>query len=418
MRPGVLIPRAFLVEWRDVMEFWFNGLAERNRYRRIKQRGFVILCVAGIVSMFTVAADGGDIASTSQRLPSLKEIAPLTFAPEVPPPVTRRVPAVVEVRLNSSVETVEIKPGVQYKYWTFNGQVPGPFIRVRVGDTLEVHHTNADASGMPHNVDFHAVTGPGGGAPVTTVVRGEERVAWFKMLQPGLFIYHCAAPPVMDHIANGMYGLILVEPKKGLPKADKEFYVLQSEIYGRFQEAPAPAKPAETAHQEHTEDDFWAEEGTGEQGPAESGLLLYSHEDGLAEHPKYVFFNGRYNRLVGEGALQARVGDKVRIFFGNAGPNLIASFHVIGEIFDNVYREGDLVSPPAHSVQTTLVPAGGSAVVEFGMEVPGTFTLVDHAIFRVEKGAVGFLEAAGEKNYGIYASDQEAVLCPGCEIHP
>lgn len=116
--------------------------------------------------------------------------------------------------------------------------------------------------------------------------------------------------------------------------------------------------------------------------------------------------------------LKAKVGEKVRIFFGNAGPNLISSFHVIGEIFDNVYREGDLVSKPAHSVQTTLVPAGGLTVVEFGLEVPGNYTLVDHAIFRVEKGAVGFLEAAGDPNHSIYVSDQDTAVCPGCMVHP
>lgn len=356
-------------------------------------------------------------------LPTLKEKAQLTSAPQVPPPITRNKPAIVEVRLDSSVKTTEIKPGIQYKYWTFNGEMPGPFIRVRVGDVLEVHHTNSDTSGMPHNIDFHSVTGPGGGAPVTTVVKGEERIAWFRMLHPGLFIYHCAAPPVMDHIANGMYGLILVEPEDGLQEVDREFYVLQSEIYGRFNIDPASAM---AGHEHHTnaedapKDDFWEDESTGTstEEPKGSGLLVFSHEDGLIEHPMFVFFNGRYNRHTGEETLKAKVGERVRIFFGNAGPNLISSFHVIGEIFDNVYREADLVSPPAHSIQTTLVPAGGASVVEFGVEVPGTFTLVDHAIFRVEKGAVGFLEVEGEPNYGIYVSDQEAALCPGCMVHP
>jgi len=273
------------------------------------------------------------------KLPKIKENATLTFAPEVPPPIKRRKSAVVEVHLNSSIEKVEIKPGVFYNYWTFNGEVPGPFIRVRVGDTLEVHHTNSDPTGMPHNVDFHAVTGTGGGAPVTTVVQGEERIAWFKMLHPGLFIYHCAAPPVMDHIANGMYGLILVEPKKGLPKVDREYYVLQSEIYGRFAETKEENKDTS----ESGEDDFWGEETAADE--SESGLLLFSHQDGLDEHPKFVFFNGRYNRHIGKEALKAKTGERVRIFFGNIGPNLISSFHIIGEIFDDVYREADLVSP-------------------------------------------------------------------------
>lgn len=348
-----------------------------------------------------------------------REQAQLTFAPQVPSPIVRKHPAVVEVHLNSSREIMEIKKGMKYEYWTFDGHVPGPFIRVREGDVLEVHHTSSDASGMPHNVDLHAVTGPGGGAPVLTAVKGEEKVAWFKMLHPGLFIYHCAAPPVMDHIANGMYGLILVEPKKGLPKVDKEFYVLQSEFYTeKPAQALAPAVDHEhMAKEDQTkkDDDFWGAE-TGKEKEPE--LLKFSHQEGLNENPTFVVFNGKYNSLVGDGMLQAKTGERVRIFFGNAGPNLISSFHVIGEIFDNVYREADLVSPPGHSVQTTLVPAGGATVVEFGLEVPGNYTLVDHAIFRVEKGAVGFLHAEGEPRHDIYVSKDDAVICKGCMVHP
>ena len=374
-----------------------------------------------IVVVLTLIGYGGMVSSVyaagkkdAVRLPKIREQAVLTYAPEVPPPIQRQGPAVIEVHLNSSVRTEEIKPGLRYKYWTFNDHVPGPFIRGRVGDTLEVHHTNSDASGMPHNIDFHAVTGPGGGAPVTTVVRGEERVAWFKLLHPGLFIYHCAAPPVMDHIANGMYGLILVEPQKGLPKVDREFYVLQSEIYAKYPEIKKDA-PRDSEAQKKA-DDFWGE--TSSDAPSGPVLLEFSHQQGLEEHPLFVFFNGRFGALTGEGALKAKTGERVRIYFGNAGPNLISSFHVIGEIFDYVYREGDLISPPARSIQTTLVPAGGATLVEFDLEVPGDFTLVDHAIFRVEKGAVGFLKAEGEPNHNIYVSDQDKALCKGCLVHP
>ena len=371
---------------------------------------FLVLAIAGWVSPGIAAQKD---RPQGYKMPKLREKAVLTAAPEVPPPIKRSQPAIVEVNFESSVKKVEIKPGIFYEYWTFNGQVPGPFIRVRVGDMLEVHHTNSDASGMPHNIDFHAVTGPGGGAPVTTVVQGEKRTSWFRMLHPGLFIYHCAAPPVMDHIANGMYGLILVEPKGGLSKVDREFYVLQSEIYGRFAEKQ---QEKQTDSEAAGKKDIWEEETKGTK--EEAGLLQFSHEDGLAEHPKYVFFNGRYNRHVGEGALKAKTGERARIFFGNIGPNLISSFHVIGEIFDTVYREGDLVSPPARSIQTTLVPAGGATVVEFGVEVPGNYTLVDHAIFRIEKGAVGFLEVQGQPRHDIYVSDQDAAQCEGCLVHP
>ncbi len=340
------------------------------------------------VGVFCLVAAGAGLAFAKAKPQTLPvEEAGVTYAPNVPPPITRRSPAIVRVHLQGGMNVMEIKDGVKYSFWTFNDHAPGPFIRARQGDTLELHMTNNDASGMPHNVDFHAVTGPGGGATVSTVAQGEERVAWFKLLHPGLFIYHCAAPPVMDHIANGMYGLILVEPPKGLPKVDHEFYVFQSEFYTKD-----PVEGKDT--------------------------LEYSHDQGLLEHPRFVVFNGRVGSLTGEHMLQAKTGDRVRIYFGNGGPNLISSFHVIGEIFDNVYREADLISPPGHSIQTTLVPAGGATVVEFGVEVPGNYTLLDHAIFRVEQGAVGFLHVEGPPRHDIYVSDQDAKTCPGCLVHP
>ena len=364
---------------------------------------FLVFCFG--IQRFVDASSNGHLKKAFKR-----EKAILTYAPEVPPPISRKEPAIVEVYLHSGVKTREIKPGFLYKYWTINDDVPGPFIRARVGDTLEVHHTNSDESGMPHNIDFHAVTGPGGGAPVLTVVKGEERVAWFKLLYPGLFVYHCAAPPVMDHIANGMYGLILVEPANGLSKVDREFYVMQSEFYTKKLKEPEANNATE-----QKKNDFWGEEAGGEQ---QSKLLEFSHQEGLDEHPTFVVFNGKYGKHIGDGVLKANVGERVRIYFGNAGPNLISSFHVIGEIFDKVYREADLISPPARGIQTTLVPAGGATVVEFGLEVPGDFTLVDHAIFRVEKGAVGFLHVEGKPNHEIYVSDQDTTPCKGCLVHP
>ncbi len=378
---------------------------------------FLLLKEIRLPALFFICFFLFGMQAFAEKMP--REQAKLTFAPQVPPPITRKSPAIVEVHLNSNRDIMEIKQGMKYEFWTFEGHVPGPFIRVREGDILEVHHTSSDASGMPHNVDFHSVTGPGGGAPVLTAVKGEEKVAWFKMLHPGLFIYHCAAPPVMDHIANGMYGLILVEPKKGLPKVDREFYVLQSEFYTiRPPQAPEVAVDHEHMDKEAAakeKDDFWGEEAGEEKAPE---LLKFSHQEGLNEHPTFVLFNGKYNSLVGEGMLKAKTGEKVRIFFGNAGPNLISSFHVIGEIFDNVYRDADLISPPGHSVQTTLVPAGGATVVEFGLEVPGNYTLVDHAIFRIEKGAVGFLNAEGEPRHDIYLSKDDPTICKGCLVHP
>lgn len=302
------------------------------------------------------------------------ETAKLTFAPKVPPPVNRKKPATVKVALETNEVEGMLMPGLgentRYQFWTFNGRVPGPFIRAREGDTLELTLTNPKTSAMPHNIDLHAVTGPGGGAAVTLAAPGETKVARFKMLNSGLYVYHCAAPPVTDHIANGMYGLILVEPPGGLPPADREFYVMQSEFY--------------------TKEEFGHE-----------GLVTYSHDKALEEEPTYVVFNGRFGSLMEEGSLKAKVGEDVRVYFGNAGPNKISSFHVIGAIFDRVYREGG-VREADGGIQTTLVPAGGSAIVDFKLKVPGNYTLVDHAIFRLEKGAVGLLTAEGPEAPEIY----------------
>jgi nitrite reductase (NO-forming) len=300
--------------------------------------------------------------------------AVLTTAPNVPPPITRRGPAVVRVVLETkeTVGTLEEGLGVptQYRYWTFNGTVPGPFIRVRVGDTLWMTIKNPADSAMSHDIDLHAVSGPGGGAAVTLAKPGEMKSGRFKMLTPGLFLYHCAAPSVADHIANGMYGLILVEPENGLPKVDKEFYVMQSEFYTK------------------------EEAGT-------EGLLTYDPVKAAAETPTYVVFNGKRGALMEDGVLKAELGDKIRIYFGDAGPNKISSFHVIGAIFDRVYREGGFRTPD-RDIQTTLVPAGGATTVEFEPKAPGVYTLVDHAIFRVGKGAVGQLKVEGAARPDIF----------------
>lgn len=313
--------------------------------------------------------------------------AGMAFAPNVPPPIHRIWPERLKVCLDAQKVVAPVDGEKKYEFWTFNGHTPGPFIRARVGDVLEIHMTNSDPSGKPHNIDLHCVTGPGGGATSTTVMQGDHPMALFRLLYPGLYVYHCAAPPVMDHIANGMYGLILVEPAWGLPHVDHEYYVMQSEVYAQ----PSKADP---------------------------NLLEYSHALGLAETPTYMVFNGRTGSLIGDGALKAKTGDKVRIYFGNAGPNKMSAFHVIGTIFDRLYREGGLLSDPERGVQTTVVPPGGATVVDIKLPVPGTFTLVDHAIFRIEKGAVGFLQVAGKPRNDIYYADPNAKPCAGCKIHP
>lgn len=300
-------------------------------------------------------------------------IESMSFAPDVPPPVTRSTHDTVRVALDASVHDIALAQGVLYHAWTFNDHVPGPFIRARVGDILEVKVTNSDPTGMAHNVDFHAVTGPGGGADVTNVVPGKQRIGEFKLLHAGLFVYHCAAKPMTAHIANGMYGLILVQPENDLPQVAHEYYVMQSEFY-----TTTPGK--------------------------DSTYADYAPSNGLREDPQYVLFNGEYDALMGPRALRAEAGETVRIYFGNIGPNKISSLHLVGSVFDAVYREGDLVSPPARSVSVTLVPAGGTVVVDLTAEVPGTYTLLDHSMFRTEKGAMGQLVVSGRPRPDIYAS--------------
>jgi len=273
------------------------------------------------------------------------------------------------------LETVEVEgqlaDGATYTYWTFNGKVPGPFIRVRVGDHVEVHLKNSAGSMMAHSVDFHAVTGPGGGAVATQTKPGGETSFRFTALNPGLFVYHCATPSVAHHISNGMYGLILVEPEGGLPKVDHEFYVMQGEIY--------------------TQAAF------GQKGPQ-----AFDDQKLLDEHPEYYVLNGEVGSLTKEHPLNAKVGETVRIFFGVGGPNKISSFHVIGEIFDRVYDQASLNAPPLTDVQTTVVPAGGAVMVEFKLEVPGRYILVDHALSRMERGLAGFLMVDGPQAPEIY----------------
>ncbi|WP_107726743.1 copper-containing nitrite reductase [Neisseria weaveri] len=306
---------------------------------------------------------------TQGELPVVDAV--MTHAPEAPPPIDRDYPAKVVVKMEVVEKVMKMADGVDYKYWTFGGQVPGQMIRVREGDQVEVQFSNRADSTVPHNVDFHAVTGPGGGAEATFTAPGHTSTFSFKALQPGLYIYHCATAPVGMHIANGMYGLILVEPKEGLPKVDKEFYVVQGDFYTK-----------------------------GKYG--EPGLQPFDMEKAIKEQPDYVVFNGHVGAIAGDNALKAKVGETVRMFVGNGGPNLVSSFHVIGEIFDKVYVEGGKLIN--ENIQTTLIPAGGAAIVDFKLDVPGSFTLVDHSIFRAfNKGALGQLKVEGSENKEIYS---------------
>jgi nitrite reductase (NO-forming) len=319
--------------------------------------------------------------------------APAAFAQEAQPPavIIRSpvdLPAALAVRAPEMVrvdlETIELVgnlgDGTTYRYWTFGGKVPGPFVRVRVGDTVEVSLKNREDSWMSHNVDFHAVTGLHGGGHATIADPGMTSPGFtFKALNPGLYVYHCAIPMAAQHIANGMYGLILVEPEGGLPKVDHEFYVMQGELY--------------------TEEAF----GT-------KGELTESYEKLMNEQPEYYVFNGAAEALTGENALHASVGETVRIYFGVGGPNKTSSFHVIGEIFDKAYNLGSLTAEPLTNVQTISVPPGGAAAVEFKVEVPGEYVLVDHALSRVARGLIATLVVDGPEQPAIFKEGLEEKL--------
>lgn len=311
------------------------------------------------------ASDSQAAAETpSSELPVVDAI--MTHAPEVPPAIDRDHPAKVRVKMETVEKTMTMEDGVEYHYWTFNGDVPGQMIRVREGDTVEVEFSNNPSSTVPHNVDFHAATGPGGGAEATFTAPGHTSTFSFKALQAGLYIYHCAVAPVGMHIANGMYGLILVEPKEGLPKVDKEFYIVQGDFYTK-----------------------------GKKGA--QGLQPFDMDKAIAEQPEYVVFNGHVGSIAGDNALKAKTGETVRMYVGNGGPNLVSSFHVIGEIFDKVYVEGGKLIN--ENVQSTLIPAGGAAMIEFKVDVPGSYTVVDHSLFRAfNKGALGQLKVEGDEN--------------------
>ncbi|EMU0818360.1 nitrite reductase, copper-containing [Neisseria gonorrhoeae] len=343
---------------------------------------------AMIASLFALAACGGEQAAQAPaetpaasaeaassaaqataetpagELPVIDAVT--THAPEVPPAIDRDYPAKVRVKMETVEKTMKMDDGVEYRYWTFDGDVPGRMIRIREGDTVEVEFSNNPSSTVPHNVDFHAATGQGGGAAATFTAPGRTSTFSFKALQPGLYIYHCAVAPVGMHIANGMYGLILVEPKEGLPKVDKEFYIVQGDFYTK-----------------------------GKKGA--QGLQPFDMDKAVAEQPEYVVFNGHVGAIAGDNALKAKAGETVRMYVGNGGPNLVSSFHVIGEIFDKVYVEGGKLIN--ENVQSTIVPAGGSAIVEFKVDIPGSYTLVDHSIFRAfNKGALGQLKVEGAEN--------------------
>jgi nitrite reductase (NO-forming) len=338
------------------------------------------LAAFAFTSISAQASEGPTDAKGKVVLPAAVNALPiekaiLTSPPHVPPPITRKHAARVIVNLEVTEVVAKLADGVEYTFWTYGGSVPGSFIRIREGDVVEFHLNNHPSSKLPHNIDLHAVTGPGGGAASTFTAPGHSSQFTFQALNAGLYVYHCATAPVPMHIGNGMYGLILVEPKEGLTTVDREYYVMQGEFYT-----------------------------TGKYG--EEGLQSFDMAKAIDERPPYIVFNGAVGSLVGDKAITANVGEVVRIYFGVGGPNVTSSFHIIGEIFDRVYPEAGLSLPNAN-VQTTLVPSGGATMVEFKVDVPGTFILVDHSLTRAfNKGALGMLKVTGPDNRVIYSGKE------------
>jgi len=346
-----------------------KGASTTIAFRADKTGDFIYFCS---VPGHQQAGMQGQFIVTPRPAPQTVVEADISREPaDLPPPIGKRDPQTVRVDLVSMEVEGRLAESTTFGYWTFNGKVPGPFIRVRVGDTIDIHLKNSPDSAMIHSVDFHATTGPGGGAAALQVEPGKEKSMTWKALVPGLYVYHCATPMVSEHIANGMYGLILVEPEDGLPKVDREFYVMQGEIY--------------------TDVPY------GQHGSAE-----FSVEKLLSEHPEYFVFNGSVGALTKLHPLRAKVGETVRIFFGVGGPNFTSSFHVIGEIFDRVYALGGVQSPPLEGIQTVSVAPGGAVITEFKTKVPGNYTIVDHALARMERGLVGVLSVEGPPNPEIY----------------
>lgn len=332
----------------------------------------------GLVSVLGVALAGAALPSVAAE-GGLVTIS--RDAADLPGPLAKGSPTTHKITIEAKEVTADLGDGAKYTFWTFDGKVPGPFLRVREGDTVELIFKNAPDSKLMHSIDLHAVTGPGGGAVATQTAPGQSKSFTFKALNPGVYVYHCATHLIHQHISNGMYGLIMVEPKNGMKKVDREFYVMQGELYTAEKIRSVP-------------------KGT---------LLTHSPEKLAAEQAEYILFNGHGGVAPLDGSsltMKAKVGETVRIYWGVGGPNYTSSFHVIGEIFDRVYNQASLTAPALTDVQTTVVPPGGATVVEFKLEVPGAYLLVDHALTRLYKGGLGILAVEGPANPAVFKAEQ------------
>lgn len=317
-------------------------------------------------------AASGNLSKAQQAAPQVDRVA--ADPRDIPPPINRNRPVTHDITLESRDVVCEIEPGVEFMYMTYGGQVPGPMIRVRQGDSINLTFRNNSQNTLLHNVDFHAVYGTGGGAPATLCPPGQSRELHFKLLYPGAFIYHCAVPNLDEHISSGMFGMIVVEPPEGLPEVDHEFYLGQHEVY------------------------------TGKEA-GEEGYHEIDVESMKAENPTYVLLNGEKRALTADnyGNMKTEVGDTARIFMVTGGPNLTSSFHAIGNVWTKAWREGAIASEPEEYVQTCEVPPGSCGIFEMDFPVPEESYLVDHALSRYNrKGMLGIIEVEGEEQPHIF----------------
>ncbi|HEU4464778.1 MAG TPA: multicopper oxidase domain-containing protein [Gemmatimonadota bacterium] len=329
--------------------------------------GTAVLFAAVVAGVATTAARRGDVAVEAIDFGTVRTVLTPAFDATAPKASSAWVK---EYRIPMSHETIEIADGVTYEGWTFGGTVPGPVLRVRQGDTVRI--TLVNESPMGHSIDLHSARIPMNDA-FRTIGPNEELTFEFVARDAGAFMVHCGTPPVLLHIMQGMYLAIVVDPEDGWgTEADREFVIVQSEFY-------PDAVEAETAP-------------GGADRPAGP-----DYEAARSRDASYVVFNGKAFQYK-DHPLTAAVGDRVRFFVVNAGPNLASEFHVVGAVFDRVYPDGD----PGHAltgVQTYGVPAGGGAVFETvfeeGASGAGAYAFVTHAFADADKGAVGLIQVGG-----------------------
>jgi nitrite reductase (NO-forming) len=352
-----------------------------------RRRTLQALGIGGTAALAGCASEAPRAAQTAaqrkqmeaQSKPTVDRVA--ADPTDIPGPIDRDEPAEVQVTLRPEEVTAEIEDGVTFDFMTYNGQVPGPFVRVREGDTVDLTFENPDANTMPHNVDFHAVAGPGGGAEATMTNPGETAHLRFKATYPGAYIYHCAVPNLDMHISAGMFGIILVEPKDGLPEVDHELYIGQHEVYTN-------------------------------KAAGEAGKHAFDVQAMVDEEPTYVLMNGEKYAMTPNGygpAATVNTDETARVYFVAGGPNLSSSFHPIGNVWETLYPDGSLSTDSQTHIQTRLVPPGSTTVATMDFPVPGNFKLVDHSLTRVaRKGCMAVVTAEGEENPEVFDPDPTA----------